>query len=685
MLRTSLLTVLALLAAAPAAEAAGGSVPINAFQRPGDLHIDFPTMDTQGATGNGSTPEAIAHPVGDVNGDGHVDIGMSISNADAATTWITFSPGPLVTTTAVDDPTWNGLKLAGLRAATGMAGVGDLNGDGFGDVAVSDRSTVAVVYGGPVPRSVDLSNLGARGFTVTGVLPCPAGGGGNTYTGVFWRGSSVAPIANGLAVCSNGSVLAFRPPADAAGRTFDLSDPAVVHGRLDVTGGSALQFGTTVDGRVVVAWTEGGTGHILAVLPPVDGATLTAAEAAAAPGAAVLDVAAEYFEQVAPIRDFNGDGRQDYAVSLITGSGRRRVIAHDPGPGRRESVGATNSTPANDIYSGITDVGDQDGDGRPDLAYDGSVELSADGGSMYIDQSLPSCVTLRELGTGSRLVLCSLEYKIVDTLPDQNGDGKPEMIAIYADPLPVSDSVTHTTWHLDVFPSATRPVVDRIIAPTQDDAGALGFGGDFTTAPTGATRSLGARASVTLELPAGGTRTLAGDLVDAGAGPTTRATVRSTAAQLGLTPGATYVYRMTLENGRGLSTTSPPQAFTYRGSATPTAPTRSPAAPPPSATKRSTKGRTLVGTRRADRLVGTSRDDTLAGKGGNDKLIGGAGNDRLDGGTGRDVLLGGRHNDRLHAADGARDVVDCGAGRDRAVVDSRDIVKHCEHVTRRRR
>jgi Ca2+-binding RTX toxin-like protein len=102
----------------------------------------------------------------------------------------------------------------------------------------------------------------------------------------------------------------------------------------------------------------------------------------------------------------------------------------------------------------------------------------------------------------------------------------------------------------------------------------------------------------------------------------------------------------------------------------------------------------------ADRLIGT-----LA----NDNLYGGVGADFLDGGRGQDVLSGGAGNDRLvskkdHSNQdtvsgdagndvidtrdtavrgGVKDIVDCGAGRDSATVDKKDVVKNCEHVTRR--
>lgn len=101
--------------------------------------------------------------------------------------------------------------------------------------------------------------------------------------------------------------------------------------------------------------------------------------------------------------------------------------------------------------------------------------------------------------------------------------------------------------------------------------------------------------------------------------------------------------------------------------------------------------RTFSGTAKADRITGTAANDVLYGLGGadvllglngNDVLSGGRGDDRLDGGPGRDRLFGGPGNDTLRARDGTRDVVDCGPGRDTAVVDRVDRVSGCELVRR---
>ena len=101
------------------------------------------------------------------------------------------------------------------------------------------------------------------------------------------------------------------------------------------------------------------------------------------------------------------------------------------------------------------------------------------------------------------------------------------------------------------------------------------------------------------------------------------------------------------------------------------------------------RGLRWSGTARADYKGGSGFDDALSGLGGNDTLNGGNGDDVIDGGAGNDVitggagadrLLGGPGSDTIYAADGERDVVDCGPGRDRVVADSFDKVTGCEVV-----
>ena len=91
-----------------------------------------------------------------------------------------------------------------------------------------------------------------------------------------------------------------------------------------------------------------------------------------------------------------------------------------------------------------------------------------------------------------------------------------------------------------------------------------------------------------------------------------------------------------------------------------------------------------------DKLIGGTGNDLLNGGGGDDRLNGDAGDDRLKGGNGNDTLTpgagkdrveGGGGEDKISARDGARDTIDCGAGRDKVVADRNDTVRNCERRT----
>ena len=64
-------------------------------------------------------------------------------------------------------------------------------------------------------------------------------------------------------------------------------------------------------------------------------------------------------------------------------------------------------------------------------------------------------------------------------------------------------------------------------------------------------------------------------------------------------------------------------------------------------------GCTLTGTPGSNTLTGTAGDDVICGLGGNDTVYGGGGSDRIDGGPGNDVLFGGVGDDRVVGGPGA--------------------------------
>jgi len=92
----------------------------------------------------------------------------------------------------------------------------------------------------------------------------------------------------------------------------------------------------------------------------------------------------------------------------------------------------------------------------------------------------------------------------------------------------------------------------------------------------------------------------------------------------------------------------------------------------------------LKGGAQPDSLSGGDSADRLSGGDGADRLFGGAGNDVLTGGPGRNRYFGEGGRDRIEAANGLREVVDCGPGRDLVRADRSDRLRNCERIQRRR-
>jgi Ca2+-binding RTX toxin-like protein len=91
----------------------------------------------------------------------------------------------------------------------------------------------------------------------------------------------------------------------------------------------------------------------------------------------------------------------------------------------------------------------------------------------------------------------------------------------------------------------------------------------------------------------------------------------------------------------------------------------------------------LAGDEGNDSVNGGPGDDRIAGGSGNDTINGGDGRDRIVGGTGRDTVSGNGGDDTIDTRDDSADLVNCGAGRDVALVDDRDVVRPgCEVVRR---
>ena len=97
---------------------------------------------------------------------------------------------------------------------------------------------------------------------------------------------------------------------------------------------------------------------------------------------------------------------------------------------------------------------------------------------------------------------------------------------------------------------------------------------------------------------------------------------------------------------------------------------------PPNEIQGTTGSDTIQGTAAADKIAGLAGNDTLFGLADNDTLIGGGGNDNLVGGDGNDLLIGNSNSDRLSGGNGndtlnggiGFDILTGGAGSDRFIL-----------------
>lgn len=79
-------------------------------------------------------------------------------------------------------------------------------------------------------------------------------------------------------------------------------------------------------------------------------------------------------------------------------------------------------------------------------------------------------------------------------------------------------------------------------------------------------------------------------------------------------------------------------------------------------------------------VTGGTGEDFMFGHDGHDEIAAGGGDDLVKPLGGPDLAKGGGGRDLIKAAKGGADVVKCGAGRDKAIVDRRDEASSCEEL-----
>ena len=336
-----------------------------------------PSWSAQGGEAGAALGWA-ADGAGDLDGDGFGDLVVAAPGADGGSTdegavqvWFGGPSGPA----GSPDWTWTAGESDAM-AGQAVAGAGDLDGDGFGDLAVgvplqgaSDDGSIAIFYGSAagLASTPDLAIPGSQasggwGGTLAAAGDVNADGYGDLLVGAEgWTGS--VSDEGGIFVFYGGSSgLASAAAWGAVGGQTDSSFGSSVAGLGDVDGDgyAALAAGSPGwDGGVAGAG-RGRVWYGAASLPAADADwTLEGGVAAAALGASVAGAG-----------DVNGDGYADLlagATGWGGGEGRASLyVGGSDGLDDTEAWEMTSGQVGAALGASLDGAGDVDGDGVGD-------------------------------------------------------------------------------------------------------------------------------------------------------------------------------------------------------------------------------------------------------------------------------------------------------------------------------
>ena len=424
---------------------------------------------------------------GDVNGDGRPDliIGARFATPHGALSgaaFVVFGQSP-ATKIDLKNLGTNGFRIDG-AAANGEAGyavtgMGDLNGDGKADVAVSapfigvghtGNGAVYIVFGKSSTSTVDLSALGTGGYEITGAADNDSAGYSLARIGDV-NGDGKNDIAIGAVAAGNNSRnlsgSAYVVFGKSSTTTIDLAalgadgyriDGAAAADELGQSVGRAGDVnGDGVPDVVVGAWDAGNNGRMnsgsayvvfgKSSTTNIDTASLGSA-GYRVDGAAAGD---RIGASAGGGADVNGDGRPDVILGANgasengrTNSGAAYVVFGKGsttgidlatlGSGGFRIDGATAGDFAGDS---VADAGDVNGDGRPDViigATSAGASPTSSPGAAYVvfGRGATTPVDLAALGPAGIRIMGAADAdgtgNGVAGAGDFNGDGHPDVV-----------------------------------------------------------------------------------------------------------------------------------------------------------------------------------------------------------------------------------------------------------------
>ncbi len=339
--------------------------------------------------------------------------------------------------------------LAGDRAGLDVAGAGDVNGDGLGDVIIgvpladnngrADSGSAYVVFGRTALGTIDLGSLGGGGFRIDGAVAGDSAGqkvaGAGDVNGDGRTDVVVAsPSATVNARVKSGAVYVVFGKTSAG--TVDLASLGSAGIRIDGAEASdslglAVAGGGDVNGDgkadlVVNGWSKGAFLGVSVYVVFGGGADPIVDLANLGPAGFRMDAPAVAgqisWPTVAITGDMNGDGRAEIVIAnsvqhmAYVVFGRTSSTALPLAALGTAGFAVTGASP-----DSVATIGDMNGDGRADFA------LGA-GGTSYVvfGKAATTAVDLAALGATGFTIAGAGEA--LAGPGDVNGDGRPDLV-----------------------------------------------------------------------------------------------------------------------------------------------------------------------------------------------------------------------------------------------------------------
>jgi len=379
-----------------------------------------------GPSGGASLSRSIA-AAGDVNNDGRNDVIIGreqddySGRTDSGIAYVIFGTATQTTIDLNALGAAQGFKIAGAAAldytGTAVASVGDVNGDGYGDVAVgangsdtggTSSGAVYIIWGKTSGTLIDLNSLGTAGYKIVG-------GAASDYLG-----SSLANLGNLLGGDSLNDLLIGAPTATGAGRAFVLQ----MENRSTQMNLSSFNAGSGVGFLISNPSGDAGLGTNVANIGDIN-----------ADGKTDMMVGAPWFDPAS---------RTDAgAVFVVFGKTTTTVTVTALGTAGFQINGAIASA---GLGRGLAGLGDINGDAIPDLLVGASSDTAsgrttAGVTDVVFGKASTSTVDMAALGTGGYRIFGAASGDksgwSVAALGDINSDGVPDMLigAPFADPF----------------------------------------------------------------------------------------------------------------------------------------------------------------------------------------------------------------------------------------------------------